>query len=120
MGTLAERTSKTPLVSRREIQAFVDDVARRFRPLRVILFGSYAYGKPNADSDVDLLVVASHRGGHQYAIRVLLACPRRFSMDILVRSPAEIRRRLEMDDSFMREITSKGVVLYEADHAGMG
>jgi predicted nucleotidyltransferase len=118
MGLLAAPTSKTPLVSRREIQAFVDDVARRFRPLRVILFGSYAYGKPNADSDVDLLVVKRHRGpSPEVASRIRMACTVPFPMDLLVRSPAELRRRIKMEDPFIIDIIEKGVVLHEADNS---
>ena len=45
------------MVTREEIQATCDDIVREFAPLQVILFGSYAYGTPKEDSDVDLLVV---------------------------------------------------------------
>ena len=45
------------MVSRRAIKRFADEVARRFKPEKIILFGSYAYGQPTPDSDVDLLVV---------------------------------------------------------------
>ena len=103
------------MISRGEIQAFVDQVVKQFRPLRVILFGSYAYGNPNADSDVDLMVIMRHRGpSPMVATRIRLACPHNFPMDLLVRSPAEIRRRLKWGDTFLREITSKGIVFHEA------
>jgi uncharacterized protein len=109
------------MVSRGEIRAFVEQVVRRFRPARVILFGSYAYGKPTADSDVDLMVVMPHRGpSARAASRIRLACPRDFPMDLIVRSPAEVRRRIANGDAFMREVTSKGVVLHEAEHARVG
>ena len=45
------------MISRQDIQTTCDDIVREFAPLQVILFGSYAYGTPTADSDVDLLVV---------------------------------------------------------------
>ena len=45
------------MVSRQEIQATCNDIVREFAPLQVILFGSYGYGTPTEDSDVDLLVV---------------------------------------------------------------
>ena len=45
------------MVTRQEIQAKCDDIVRKFAPLQIILFGSYAYGTPTEDSDVDLLVV---------------------------------------------------------------
>ncbi len=109
------------MISRSEIQAFVDQVASRFRPARVILFGSYAYGKPNEDSDVDLMVVMPHRGpGADVATRIRLSCPRNFPIDLIVRSPAELRRRLKMGDRFLAEITSKGIVLHEAVDARVG
>jgi predicted nucleotidyltransferase len=50
------------MISRQEIQDFVNHVVRRFKPDKVILFGSYASGRPTADSDVDLMVVMRHRG----------------------------------------------------------
>jgi predicted nucleotidyltransferase len=106
------------MISREDIQAFVDQVAARFRPSKVILFGSYAYGEPNEDSDVDLVVVMPYRGpSPKLAARIRLDCPHSFPMDLLVRSPAEIRRRLKMGDTFLREVTTKGVVLHEAQHS---
>ena len=50
------------LISREEIQSLVNNIAARFHPSKVILFGSYANGDPNPDSDVDLLVIMRHRG----------------------------------------------------------
>lgn len=106
---------------RAQIQAFVDQVVRRFHPGKVILFGSYAYGRPTEDSDVDLLVILPHRGpGARKATQIRLACPRDFPLDLLVRSPAELRRRLRMGDQFLREVTSKGIVLHESHDARVG
>ena len=45
------------MVTREDIQATCDDIVREFAPLQVVLFGSYAYGTPTDDSDVDLLVI---------------------------------------------------------------
>lgn len=50
------------MISRHAIRKFANQVARRFKPARIILFGSYAYGKPTPDSDVDLLVVMPCKG----------------------------------------------------------
>jgi len=109
------------MISRRRIQAFVDQVARRFRPAAVILFGSHAYGHPTNDSDVDLMVIMPHRGSSvQAATRIRLACPRDFPMDLLVRSPSQVRRRVRMGDQFLREVTSKGIVLHENHDALVG
>lgn len=109
------------MVSRREILAFVDEVVRRFRPGKVILFGSYAYGQPSSDSDVDLMVVMPHQGAAaKQAARIRLACPRSFPLDLIVRTPAEVRQRLRVGDPFIREVTSKGVVLHETRRPRMG
>ena len=109
------------MTSRREIQRFVDQVVQRFHPRKVILFGSHAYGRPTEDSDVDLMVIMPHRGpGARAATRIRLACPRSFPMDLVVRTPAEVRRRVRMGDPFLREVTSKGIVLHESRDARMG
>src|SRR5690349_20843689 len=109
------------MTSRADIQAFVDQVVRQFRPRKVILFGSYAYGTPTEDSDVDLMVVMPHQGpGARMATRLRLACPRDFPMDLIVRTPAEVRRRIRMGDPFLTEVTSKGIVLHESRDARMG
>ena len=102
------------MVSRQEIQATCDDIVREFDPLQVILFGSYGYGTPTEDSDVDLLVVMSipeSKTRHQ-AVEIRQRIPHRFPMDLLVRSPEEIAYRISYNDWFLREITEKGVVLY--------
>jgi len=60
----------------------------------VILFGSYAYGTPTEDSDVDLMVVMRHRCSDlQAATKIRLACPRQFAMDLIVQSPVTVRDR---------------------------
>ncbi len=104
------------MVTREDIQATCDDIVREFAPLQVILFGSHAYGTPREYSDVDLLVVMaipeSETRRQERAIRERI--PRRFSMDLLVRSPNEIAYRLSHNDWFLREIIEKGEVLYES------
>ena len=109
----------TVSVRRRIPQQVIEDtvrqIVRHFQPQRVILFGSYAYGQPTPDSDVDLLIVMeSDERPATRAMRVSrLLRPRPFPMDILVRTPEEIRHRLEMGDYFMREVLEQGKVLYE-------
>src|SRR4051812_35083528 len=99
-----------------QILHFVDRVAGAFRPARIVLFGSYAYGTPNADSDVDLLVVMPHRGpAHRQAARIRLAVDALFPMDLLVRSPREIERRIGWNDFFLGEVVERGLVLHDAD-----
>ena len=90
-------------------------MAKQFKPERIILFGSYAYGKPQEDSDVDLLVVLSHESvSAKVASDIRMALPHDVPFDVIVRSPAKFRERLGMKDFFMRDIAEKGLVLYEA------
>jgi uncharacterized protein len=102
------------------IRRFARQVAERFRPDKIILFGSYAYGTPHADSDVDILVVMPARNQLDQAVRIELACDPPFPLDIIVRTPKNMKWRLEEGDSFLREIVSKGKVLYEKGDEGMG
>jgi uncharacterized protein len=101
-----------------QIKAYCRLLAREFRPHQIILFGSYAYGSPTKDSDVDILVVMPHRSGPQrqsVAIRQRCAAP--FPLDLLVWTPAYARKRQAWNDSFTREIFGRGKRLYEASHA---
>lgn len=105
------------MVTRRQIREYAQEIGRQFRPQRIILFGSYGYGKPTRDSDVDLLVIMPHRGrGVEKAIEIRLKVRAPFPMDLLVRSPQKIRQRLAWGDYFIEEILEKGETLYEAHH----
>jgi uncharacterized protein len=95
------------------IRGFARKVAERFHPERIILFGSHAYGTPHADSDVDILIIMPARNQHDQAIRIRWEVPAPFPLDLLARTPQNMHWRLEEGDSFLREIVSKGKVLYE-------
>ena len=106
---------KSIRIPRREINAVVKRIAEKFDPERIILFGSYAYGAPQSYSDVDLLVVLKTKErplAKQLEISRALS-PHPFGMDILVYAPREIKSRITMGDYFLREIVSKGKVMYE-------
>lgn len=93
-----------------------------FHPERVILFGSYAYGSPTEDSDVDILVVMpldGKKATHQEA-EIALAVHGGFPMDLIVQSPERLKQRIESKDAFIREITEKGRVLYDSADARVG
>jgi len=104
------------MVARSKIQSFCNAVAKQFRPRKIILFGSYAYGKPTEDSDVDLLVVMNRtrQRCERMAVRIREAVNAGFPMDLLVRTPGFIAKRLDWKDCFTEEIMRKGKVLYEA------
>jgi predicted nucleotidyltransferase len=90
-------------------------IVEALHPEKIILFGSYAYGRPTPDSDVDLLVVmeTSAPDKERYLAVCRLLRPRLFPVDILVKTPQEIERALAKGNLFIKEILSKGKVLYE-------
>jgi predicted nucleotidyltransferase len=108
------------LVSRAVIGRLAQHVAKQFRPERIILFGSYAYGQPDRDSDVDLLVVMPARNEIDQALQIEDTLDPPFSVDIVVRTPKNMQWRLEEGDWFLREVIQRGKVLYEKDHSRVG
>ena len=111
-----------PLVNADQIIAFVDRIAAGFKPQRIVLFGSYACGSPTADSDVDLLITKKRWSMSPLTaagkIRVELGVP--FAMDLIVRSEADVERRIAGGDSFLREVLETGITLYAANDARVG
>ena len=112
----------SPNIPLAAIRRFARRIAERFRPQKIILFGSYAYGQPHAESDVDLLVIMPTRNAIDQAIRFDLAFERPFSLDVHVRTPYQIKQGLKEGDCdwFLREIMEKGIVLYEAPNGLVG
>src|SRR6266542_4580957 len=102
------------------IRRFAREIAERFQPEMIILFGSYAYGKPTPDSDVDLLVVMPTRNQIEQAVRIDEAIEERgFPLDLLVRTPKTLAERLRWGDTFLQEIVTRGKVLCEKIHASV-
>ena len=112
----------SPNIPLSAIRRFACQIAERFHPEKIILFGSYAYGRPHPESDVDLLVIMPTYDVVAQEIRIGFALDRPFSHDIVVRTPQQIERGLREDDCdwFLREVIDKGKVLYEAAHCAMG
>jgi predicted nucleotidyltransferase len=102
------------------IKRLADEIVEKFQPEKIILFGSYAYGKPNKHSDVDLLVVMPAKNEGTQADRIVLGISHPFAMDLLVRTPERLQERLELGDWFLREVVEKGRVLYEKTDRRVG
>lgn len=109
-----------PDITMPAIRKYARQVAERFKPDKIILFGSFAYGEPNEDSDVDLLVVMDCANEFTQRLRIRKALRAPFAMDLVVRTPGELQERIELNDWFLREIIEKGKVLYAKSHARMG
>jgi uncharacterized protein len=97
------------------LPAAVKRIVHELAPHKVVLFGSYAYGVPTPDSDIDLLIILETDApskDRSWAVSRLLL-PRPFPVDILVKTPQEIEQALAKGDLFTREILERGKVLYE-------
>ena len=104
------------MIQLEEIESYAKNVAAKFRPDKIILFGSYANGSASEDSDVDILVIMPHRGkASQQALSIRRDVPKRFPLDLVVQSPAEAERRLQGGDPFTTDAHRLGRVLY-AEH----
>lgn len=100
----------------KDIQAVSREIARKFHPQRIILFGSHAWGTPTEDSDVDLLVVMPFEGHPAYkAAEILTSVAAGVPLDVLVESEDSIQERIAKGDYFIRNIVQEGAVLYEAN-----
>ncbi len=120
-GRMRRARDARGLIKRSEIEALARRIRRRFKPLKIVLFGSYAWGRPNRESDIDLLIVLrTRRHVSDMASDIACAVDPPFPIDILVRTPEEMRWRLAEKESFLAEVLGKGEVLYEAHHARVG
>lgn len=101
---------------RKLILEIVDRIKRGYQPEKIILYGSYAYGKPTEDSDIDLFIVREtdkRRVDRFVEVSRLIYEPgRSISISPLVYTPKEVEERLALGDDFVEEIFTKGEVLY--------
>lgn len=107
--------NKRKRIPMKTIRAIAQHIAEKFNPEQIVLFGSHAYGKPTAWSDVDLLVVMDTPNGEmETSLEVMKSLPKlTFHVDVVARSREVIERRKKLYDWFLIDITEKGKTLYE-------
>ncbi|RKY89961.1 nucleotidyltransferase domain-containing protein [candidate division KSB1 bacterium] len=97
------------------IEKMVKKIVKYYKPEKIILFGSYAYGASDSDSDVDLLIIKDvdlpryQRGKY---IRKFLT-EFRFPKDIIIYTPEEVKKWEDCPLAFITYIMKKGIILYE-------
>ena len=104
------------MATQEKIREVADKIVKEYKPEKIILFGSYAWGKPGLDSDVDLFIVKkTNRSSREIAREISQAIfPRQFPLDILVYTPSEVERKIKEDRNlFIEDIINNGEVLYE-------
>jgi predicted nucleotidyltransferase len=104
-------------VTEERLQEVTRRIVEALSPEKVVLFGSYVYGSPTPDSDVDLLIImhSDQRPAKRVSVVSRLFHPRPFPMDIVVRTPQEIEHSRRLVDPFIREVLEKGRVLYDRE-----
>lgn len=103
----------------RETKALLDEIVKRLvgsiDVKKIVLFGSYSTGTFTKDSDLDLFVIAKtkEKGVKRHAYVSELLEPRKLPMDIIIKTPEEIKKREKYFDPFISNINKNGMVLYE-------
>ena len=103
-------------MAEKEIQKIADKIVKEFKPQKVVIFGSYAWGKPTKDSDLDLFVIKDDpiKNTRELAIDLeQILIDRDVPLDLLVYKPDQVAKRLNMNDKFVKRILEQGEVLYE-------
>ena len=103
---------------RKIILEIVGKVQREYQPEKIILFGSYAYGTPHRDSDIDLLIIKDTKArpiDRRVTVTKIVSNPKRLiPFEPIVLTPKEVEERLGIGDQFLKEILQKGELLYAA------
>jgi predicted nucleotidyltransferase len=106
---------KRKRIPQKAIDQVVKQIAEKFKPQKIILFGSYARGNPRPESDLDLLIVmnTSQKESKQ-SLEIRRHLGVMFGMDLIVHTPKHLKERVEMGDWFLRDVLKEGKVLYES------
>lgn len=97
------------------IRQMTNRIARRFKPEKIVLFGSHARGTAGPDSDVDLLVIMPVNGSKRRT-QVDIRCEVHdipISKDIIVVTPDEAKKQQHLTGTIVRPAMQEGQVLYE-------
>lgn len=98
---------------KQKINKVVDKIVKEYQPEKIILFGSYAWGKPTEDSDVDLFIVKETENTRELAREIDGSIrPRPFPIDLIVYRPESVEKSMAIKDFFIKNILTKGKVLY--------
>jgi len=110
-------------MSKNEIQtkvipSIVEKIVKYYQPEKIILFGSYAYGEPDDDSDIDFLIIKEsdnkRRMDSFVEVKRIIYDPKlKTPVSPLILTKEELQERLNIGDDFIKEIISKGEIMYE-------
>lgn len=103
--------------SLKDIQELVQKIVKLFRPSKVVLFGSYAYGEPHEDSDIDFLIVTPTPPSMQEARKVTYEFRQQTSLpvQIIFMDPEAFEETKDIVGGVAYPAHHWGRVLYEAN-----
>lgn len=100
--------------SKQEIKNITDQIVKKYKPEKIILYGSFAYGKPTKNSDLDLLIIKNTKKSRVERIKeVLMKVQCDIPLEPLVYTPRELNERINLGDSFIKEAMNRGKLIYE-------
>lgn len=104
------------MVKEEEIKQIALKIAQEYNPEKIILFGSFAWGKPNDNSDVDLLIVKNTENVHNLAMNIDgFLFPRSFPIDLIVYTPEQIKKEIDLEEPFILKATKQGKILFTSN-----
>jgi len=102
------------MINKEDIEKIKNSIVESFNPEKIILYGSYAYGNPNNQSDIDLLIVMPFEGrSSKVVLEIWKKINSDFSIDLIIRTPDDVQRRYIEGDPLIGDAVDKGKVLYE-------
>ena len=98
----------------REIANITQQIIEKYKPDKIILFGSAARGELSQDSDADFLIIkkATPLYGSDRIRELSRLIDRNIAVDLLIYRPEEFDKRLRMGDPFLKSVMQEGKVLY--------
>jgi len=100
----------------REIDKITFQLVKKYKPEKIILFGSAAKGNHRENSDIDLLIIKNSKKRRAFRVKeifeALRGISRNFPLDPIVYTPAELKKRVRLGDFFIKNILAEGQVLY--------
>jgi len=101
-------------ITDQKIKEITDKIIQEYQPEKIILFGSWAWGKPTEDSDVDLLIVKDTNNTRKFAMEIDgFVFPRPFPIDFIVYTSSQLKKELNLEEPFVSKVAKDGKVLYK-------
>lgn len=99
--------------NKKEVEKIINQIVKKYKPEKIILFGSFASGKTKENSDVDLLVIKKTKDRFTTRLfKIAEIIKSSLGTDILVYTPKEWKSALEEENYFIEEINKKGKLVY--------